>query len=127
MASQTAFIKVGNIRPDSAPVNTIVKVVSSEVKLQCLGYPNTRLVEVVVGDETGTVVLRVQHTHINVCSVGTTLVVRGARVELFDGRIRLELGRWSRLTPVEGAAFAPNTTLDAHVSGTEFALVTDWG
>mmetsp|Transcript_24085 Transcript_24085/g.74963 ORF Transcript_24085/g.74963 Transcript_24085/m.74963 type:complete len:126 (-) Transcript_24085:17-394(-) len=123
MSSQASFVKVGDIRPDSCPVNTIIKVVSSEVKLQCLGYPNRRFVEVVVGDETGTVLLRAQHAHIKLCSVGATLVVRGARVEMFDGRIRLELGRWSRLTPIEGAAFVPSTGLDEHVSGTEFILV----
>uniref|UniRef100_A0A7S4Q4C3 Single-stranded DNA binding protein Ssb-like OB fold domain-containing protein n=1 Tax=Alexandrium monilatum TaxID=311494 RepID=A0A7S4Q4C3_9DINO len=123
MASQTSFVKVCNIKPDSSPINTIVKVVSSEVRLQDLGYSNKRFVEVVVGDETGTAVLRVQQPHSQLCAAGATLVVRGARVEMFDGRMRLELGRWSRLTTIEGAAFSPNTSLEGDVSATEFVLV----
>uniref|UniRef100_A0A7S4Q5Z2 Single-stranded DNA binding protein Ssb-like OB fold domain-containing protein n=1 Tax=Alexandrium monilatum TaxID=311494 RepID=A0A7S4Q5Z2_9DINO len=123
MASQTSFVKVGDIKPDSSPINTIVKVVSSEVRLQGLGCSNKRFAEVVVGDETGTAVLRARKPHSQLCTAGAALVVRGARVEMFDGRMRLELGRWSRLTTIEGAAFSPNTSLEGDVSATEFVLV----
>merc|ERR1719210_864959 len=108
MTSQVTFIKVCDVHPGLSHINTIVKVVSREVKLQCLGSPNRWFAEVVVGDDTGTVILRMQHQNAKLCGAGATLIVRAARVEMFDGRIRLELGRWSRLTPIEDAAFVPN-------------------
>mmetsp|Transcript_89199 Transcript_89199/g.139657 ORF Transcript_89199/g.139657 Transcript_89199/m.139657 type:complete len:120 (+) Transcript_89199:22-381(+) len=117
-----SFTKVADIKPDSTQINTIVKVLTSEVKLQCLGNSSApRFTEVVVGDETGTVVLHVHGVQAECCKPGVALVVRGARVEMFGGHIRLELGKWSRLRPIEGAAFVPNSERD--ISGTEFALV----
>merc|ERR1711924_302228 len=89
---QPTFLKIGDIKPNSAQINTIVKVLSSEVRLQCLGYQNKRVAEVLVGDDTGTAILRMEHTHARLCSIGGAVVVRGARVEMFGGKIRLELG-----------------------------------
>jgi len=114
-------VKIADIRPDTLQVNAIVKVMSTEVKLQCMGHPDRKIAEVVVGDETGTMVLRVPLSQIKVCNPGTALVVRGARVELFNGFVRLELGRWSRLDPIEGAAFAPNRDVDMSLA--TYALV----
>mmetsp|Transcript_23140 Transcript_23140/g.40806 ORF Transcript_23140/g.40806 Transcript_23140/m.40806 type:complete len:127 (+) Transcript_23140:53-433(+) len=125
MAPQATFVKVANIKPDSSQLNTIVKVVSSEIRLQCLGQPGRNFADVVVGDETGIVVLRAQGDYAQLCIPGAALVVRGARVEMFEGRIRLELGRWSRLSPIEASAAAfltPNTARD--ISATDFALMS---
>mmetsp|Transcript_29920 Transcript_29920/g.75358 ORF Transcript_29920/g.75358 Transcript_29920/m.75358 type:complete len:127 (+) Transcript_29920:140-520(+) len=123
MAAQVAFSKVAEIRPDHGQVNAIVKVVSCEVKLQCLGQQPKRLTEVVVGDETGTILLRAEHAHAKLCAIGSTIVVRGARVELFDGRVRLELGRWSRVTRVGDAAFqVPLGAVAGDASATEFVV-----
>lgn len=121
-----AFTKIADLGPCCCQVNAIVKVVSCEVKLQCLGqrqHPR-RFVEVLVGDETGTALLRAEHALAGACVVGATIVLRSARVELFDGKLRLELGRWSRLTRVGDAAFSvPPSAVCTDVSATAHAMV----
>eukprot|EP00931_Biecheleriopsis_adriatica_P096639 TRINITY_DN70293_c0_g1_i1.p2 TRINITY_DN70293_c0_g1~~TRINITY_DN70293_c0_g1_i1.p2 ORF type:complete len:135 (+),score=30.19 TRINITY_DN70293_c0_g1_i1:35-406(+) len=121
MAPST-FVKVNGIRPDSVFVDLVVKVVSCDARLHCLSGAGLQMADATVGDETGTVMLRLSGQHARLCDPGATLVVRGARVEIFEGQIRLELGRWSRLTPLAmPAAFVPNTGND--ISGVEHALV----
>ncbi|CAE8602975.1 unnamed protein product [Polarella glacialis] len=127
MASQSStFVKVASIRPDSVHVNAIVKVLSCEAKLQCFVEGGdlsnaSRFSRLVVGDETGTVMLQIGIQHHKLCDPGATVVLRGAHVETFCGQIRLGLGRWGRLTPVEDAAFVPNTSND--ISAVDYALV----
>eukprot|EP00928_Gymnodinium_smaydae_P009955 TRINITY_DN1372_c6_g1_i1.p2 TRINITY_DN1372_c6_g1~~TRINITY_DN1372_c6_g1_i1.p2 ORF type:complete len:130 (+),score=28.13 TRINITY_DN1372_c6_g1_i1:152-541(+) len=115
------FVKVADIGPWSSNVSAVVKVVSCEARLLCVEQAS-HVSEAVVGDDTGVVTLRLREpSQAALCVPGATLAMRGARAELFDGRLRLELGRWSRLAPVDNVLFAPNVSQD--LSSREFVLV----
>lgn len=126
MGANTAFTKVADIHPAIGHVNAILKVVSFETKLQCIApLTECKLSEVTCGDETGTVILRVGQNHSCLCATGSTIVLRGARVNMFNGQMRLELGRWSRLTAVNNAVFnVPVDTLETDASMVRHVLVS---
>ncbi|OLP84143.1 Uncharacterized protein AK812_SmicGene35003, partial [Symbiodinium microadriaticum] len=115
------FVKVKDLTPSSLNVDLIVKVLASDGRLQCLSGAGLQLACVTVGDETGTVMLRLAAQQARLCEPGATLVLRSARAEMFAGQVRLELGRWSRVSALGDAAlFAPKIQND--VSSKEYAV-----
>eukprot|EP00439_Symbiodinium_sp_Y106_P024434 s3948_g2.t7 len=110
---------VKDLTPSSLNVDLIVKVLASDGRLQCLSGAGLQLACVTVGDETGTVMLRLAAQQARLCEPGATLVLRSARAEMFAGQLRLELGRWSRVSALGDAAlFTPklqNDVLVLHV------------
>jgi adenosine kinase len=86
------FTKVDKITPDMRGLNLIVKVVKvSEV--------SEGLSEAVCGDDKGIVTFRLRGEQAKVCTVGTTLRVQNARVNMFGGFIRVEVDKWGKLAP----------------------------
>lgn len=112
------FIKVAELTPNSLNVDLIVKVLGCDARLHCLS--GLQCTCATVGDETGTVLLRLPTQQARL-EPGSTLVLRQVRSELFHGQLRLELGRWSRLTLMEDAAWLrPKVQHD--VSAMEFVV-----
>eukprot|EP00434_Breviolum_minutum_P037197 symbB.v1.2.032975.t1/scaffold4020.1/size47400/8 len=123
------FIKVAQLTPNALNVDLVVKVLCCDASLHCLN-DGTQFSSATVGDETGTVLLRLPAQQARLCDPGSTLVLRSVRAEMCHaqlgqlgqlGQLRLELGRWSRLTPLtESAAFVPNVQRD--ISAVQYCL-----
>mmetsp|Transcript_53630 Transcript_53630/g.124931 ORF Transcript_53630/g.124931 Transcript_53630/m.124931 type:complete len:144 (+) Transcript_53630:49-480(+) len=114
------FIKVADLTPSSMNVDLVVKVLASDARLHCLSGAGLQMACATVGDETGTVLLRLAAQQARVCEPGATLVLRSVRCEMFAGQIRLEVGRWSRVSALaEAAAFTPSAS---DLSAVDYAL-----
>ncbi|CAL1152279.1 unnamed protein product [Cladocopium goreaui] len=113
----TNFVKVDQLTPNSLNVDLVVKVLHCDASLQCLG--GSQFSSVTVGDETGTVILRLPAQQARF-DPGSTLVLRSARAETCYGQLRLELGRWSRLALADSAKLTPKLQND--MSAVQYCL-----
>ena len=94
---QAVDVKVGELTPDSRAVNVVVKVVSKgEVRSTTSGrdYTQHRVVDALVGDETGSVYLNLWDDNIDKVKEGDVVKVKNGYVNLFRGNIRLNIGRY---------------------------------
>lgn len=83
---------VKKIGPDSGGVNVFVKVV--KVDNAADGFN-----EVVVGDATATVTLRVQGEQLAACQAGKMVRIQNAKARIVKGFLRLEVGKWGVVKP----------------------------
>jgi nucleoside diphosphate kinase len=112
------FHKVGKTNPDSKGVNLLVKCVSAPENVE--GPEGIK--EVLVGDETGTIVLSLRDdTQAAMCKVGALLRVQNASVKMVKGMIRLVIDKWVAFRPVDKVEFE---TVDEknNVSKVEYEL-----
>jgi len=107
--------KVESVDPNAKRRNLIVKVV--EVK----DIEDKAFKEVVVGDESGVITCRFLEDQLAFAKVGKSLRLQNARIAMFQGHIRVECDKWSKLADHEEQTFTVNTKND--VSATEFELV----
>lgn len=94
---QAVTVKVGELTPDSKAVNVTVKVVSKgEVRntTSTRDFTPHRIVDALVGDETGCVYLNLWDDNIDKIKEGDTLNVKNGYVNLFKGNMRLNIGRY---------------------------------
>jgi len=94
---QAVDVKVGELTPSSRAVNVAVKVVSKgEVRSTTGGrdYSAHRVVDALVGDETGCVYLNLWDDNIDKVKEGDVLKIKNGYVNLFRGNIRLNIGRY---------------------------------
>eukprot|EP00397_Hematodinium_sp_SG-2012_P066967 GEMP01102142.1.p1 GENE.GEMP01102142.1~~GEMP01102142.1.p1 ORF type:complete len:134 (-),score=35.21 GEMP01102142.1:382-723(-) len=104
------FTKVADLG-HAGPINLILKVVSREMAV-VVKDQSFKMAEVVAGDETGIVTLRVENEQICHCDAGRTIVVRNAFPLRFDNQLRLEVGACGKVTQSEDANFVPNASVD---------------
>ena len=94
---QAVDVKVGELTPDSRAVNVVVKIVSKgEVRSTTSGrdYTQHRVVDALVGDETGAVYLNLWDDNIDKIKEGDVVKVKNGYVNLFRGSMRLNIGRY---------------------------------
>jgi len=94
---QAVDVKIGELTPNSRAVNVTVKVVSKgEVRSTTSGrdYSAHRVVDALVGDETGCVYLNLWDDNIDKVKEGDILKIKNGYVNLFRGNIRLNIGRY---------------------------------
>lgn len=94
---QPVDVKVSELTPDSKAVNVTVKVVSKgEVRSTTSGrdYTTHRVVDALVGDETGCIYLNLWDDNIEKVNEGDTLNIKNGYVNLFRGNMRLNIGRY---------------------------------
>jgi len=94
---QAVDVKVGELTPNSRAVNVTAKVVSKgEVRSTTSGrdYSAHRVVDALVGDETGCVYLNLWDDNIDKVKEGDILKIKNGYVNLFRGNIRLNIGRY---------------------------------
>jgi len=94
---QPVDVKVSELTPDSKAVNVTVKVVSKgEVRSTTSGrdYTAHRVVDALVGDETGCIYLNLWDDNIGKVNEGDTLNIKNGYVNLFRGNMRLNIGRY---------------------------------
>jgi len=94
---QAVDVKIGELTPNSRAVNVTAKVVSKgEVRSTTSGrdYSAHRVVDALVGDETGCVYLNLWDDNIDKVKEGDVLKIKNGYVNLFRGNIRLNIGRY---------------------------------
>lgn len=94
---QPVDVKIGELTPNSKAVNVVAKTVSKgEVRSTTSGrdYTAHRVVDVLVGDETGCVYLNLWDDNIDKVKEGDILKIKNGYVNLFRGNIRLNIGRY---------------------------------
>jgi len=94
---QPVDVKVNELTPNSKAVNVIAKVVSKgEVRSTTSGrdYTAHRVVDALVGDETGCIYLNLWDDNIDKVKEGDVLKIKNGYVNLFRGNMRLNIGRY---------------------------------
>ena len=100
---QPVNVKVGELTPNSKAVNVTAKVVSKgEVRSITSGrdYSPHRVVDALVGDETGCIYLNLWDDNIDKVKEGETLNIKNGYVNLFRGSMRLNIGRYGSFEAV---------------------------
>jgi replication factor A1 len=98
------FIKIEKLTPSSREVNTIAKVISkSEVRnvTSSRDYTSRRVLDALVGDETGCVYLTLWDENIDKVGDDATLQITNGYVNLFRGNMRLNVGRYGSFELLE--------------------------
>ena len=99
-----ANVKVESLDPESRQVNVTVKVVSKGEARETVSRRDGsthRVVDALVGDETGTVLMTFWNENIDLASPGVTLEVKDGYVSFFKGSMRLNVGRYGSITKSE--------------------------
>ena len=108
----TKWSKVAEFAPESFNHNIVVFVQSVEVVAErTTNFGNIRIGEIVVGDETGSVVISAKNEQIEKLVPGTTVVVRNGRIDMFDGRMRLRVDKRGTLTSYDEEENSAGETL----------------
>ena len=86
-------VKVSDLKPATKGLNLLVKIIQTKMIAEQVREDGTasRVAEVVVGDETGCILMAVKND--NVLQPGTAIDVRNAEVRMFRGTMRLVVDR----------------------------------
>ena len=96
--------KVGELTPQSRAVNVTAKVVSkSEIRDIPMGRDGSphKVCDALVGDETGSIYLTLWDDNIEKVNENDTIRIENGYVTLFKGNMRLNIGRYGKMTPAE--------------------------
>jgi len=97
-------VKVKDLTPRSKSVNLTVKVVSKgetrDITSSRDGNEH-KVAEALVGDETGVIYMTLWDDNIDKVNTGDTLSITNGYVNLFQGSMRLNIGRYGRLETLE--------------------------
>ncbi len=108
-------VKVKDLTPQSRRVNLVVKVMSvgepKEIPNR-FGGEAKKVAEARVGDETGTVILSLWQEQIGSVSAGEVLSIENGYVSLVQGHMRLNIGKYGKMTKVEKDIANINTEVD---------------
>lgn len=111
------FQKVSTLKPEQRAINLDLKVVKLPEVLD-----GEEIHEVVCGDDTGLVTLRLQPAQFLPCEVGQYVRVQNGRVRMVKGFIRVEIDKWGKVYEVLDTEehFEVNTTKD--ISAVEYEM-----
>ncbi|KAK1268625.1 hypothetical protein QJS04_geneDACA005002 [Acorus gramineus] len=123
------FAKVDQLRPGTNGHTLTVKVVSSKMVLQKgrSGRPDgpqmrqMRIVECLVGDETGMIVFTARNEQVDLLKPNTTVILRNAKIDMFKGSMRISVDKWGRIEITDPADFTVKE--DNNLSLVEYELV----
>lgn len=115
------FGKVANIKPEQKSLNLNLKV----VKLPEAESPDSgTLHEVICGDASGTVTLRLRPDQYLPCEVGHFIRVQNAKSIMVKGRVRVQVDKWGKVTQCEEPEGPFEVKLDNDISAVEYELAT---
>ena len=112
ISNKPTEVKVENLDPNSRRVNVSVKVVSkSEARetVSRMDGSTHRVVDALVGDETGCIYLTLWDDNIDKVEEGKNLAIKNGYINLFRGSMRLNIGRYGSFEPVEEGPEEVNT------------------
>eukprot|EP00029_Vermamoeba_vermiformis_P005185 TRINITY_DN1731_c0_g1_i1.p2 TRINITY_DN1731_c0_g1~~TRINITY_DN1731_c0_g1_i1.p2 ORF type:complete len:141 (-),score=42.68 TRINITY_DN1731_c0_g1_i1:206-607(-) len=117
------FSKVENLKPgQSDRLNVLAKVEKSTVVLDKTRVDGNkiRVAEVIIGDETASIILTARNEQIDLLKPGSLVEVRNVKVEMFnDAFMRIVVDKWGKIIPSsEPANF--NVNLDNNLSSVEY-------
>jgi len=115
------FGQVGKVKPDSAGLNLKVKVVGECTEVSAkVG----KFYEVLVGDDSGTVVLSLRAEQKECATKGATIELRNAAAKMVNGHVRLAVDKWGKVGPAE-EPLEGDVDMDEkkNASATEYELV----
>jgi replication factor A1 len=118
-----ATVKVEGLDPESRQVNVAVKVVSKGEARETVSRRDGsthKVVDALVGDETGAVYLTLWDDNIEKVKEGDTINVKNGYVTLFRGSMRLNIGRYGSLET--GAPPIENVNADNNLSNKEYPM-----
>jgi len=95
-------VKVSDLGPYSKQVNTTVKVVQKGEARETVSRQDGtthRVLDALVGDETGTIYMTLWDDNIDKVNEGDTVSVKNGYVRPFKGSMRLNIGRYGNLEP----------------------------
>jgi replication factor A1 len=97
------LVKIEKLTPNSKEVNTIVKVISKSEVRNVTGrdYSVRRVLDALVGDETGCVYLTLWDDNIDKINEEATLRITNGYVNLFRGNMRLNIGKYGSFQLLE--------------------------
>ena len=116
-------VKVEKLDPESRQVNVTVKVVTKGEARETVSRRDGsthKVVDALVGDETGAVYLTLWDDNIEKVNEGDTINVKNGYVTLFRGSMRLNIGRYGSLET--GAPPIENVNADNNLSNKEFPM-----
>jgi replication factor A1 len=116
-------VKVESLDPESRQVNVTVKVVTKGEARETVSRRDGsthKVVDALVGDETGAVYLTLWDDNIEKVKEGDTINVKNGYVTLFRGSMRLNIGRYGSLET--GAPPIENVNADNNLSNKEFPM-----
>ncbi|KDO26967.1 hypothetical protein SPRG_07680 [Saprolegnia parasitica CBS 223.65] len=124
------YVKVKDLAPGTHGHNLVARVLSVEIiseKVQGDGT-TSRIAEVLIGDETGTVIVSAWNEQIDLFIVGRNVVVRNADVVVRRGFVRLRISKWGKLAShPDGIKSTPKAPGKVHtennMSAIEYELV----
>jgi replication factor A1 len=96
--------KVGELTPQSRAVNVTAKVVSkSDVRDIPMGRDGSphKVCDALVGDESGSIYLTLWDDNIEKVNENDTLRIENGYVTLFQGNMRLNIGRYGKMATAE--------------------------
>jgi replication factor A1 len=104
-------LKVKDLTTDTKSVNITVKVVSigDPEAVPARGGGVRHVTEATVGDSTGTVVMSLWEKQSEGISEGTVLRIENGYVSLVRGHMRLNVGKYGRMTPTDADLGEINT------------------
>jgi replication factor A1 len=101
---QPVEAKVGELTPQSRAVNVTAKVVSkSEIRDIPMGRDGSahKVCDALVGDETGSIYLTLWDDNIEKVNEDETIRIENGYVTLFKGNMRLNIGKYGKMSPAE--------------------------
>eukprot|EP00397_Hematodinium_sp_SG-2012_P024567 GEMP01025594.1.p1 GENE.GEMP01025594.1~~GEMP01025594.1.p1 ORF type:complete len:127 (+),score=30.18 GEMP01025594.1:59-439(+) len=112
---QPTWHKIKSVDPNTKRRNLIVKV------MEVNPVEGKSFVEVVIGDDSAILTARFLEEQIPLAKVGEFIRMQNARVSMYQGHIRVECDKWSKLASHEKQDWAVNEKED--ISKVEFELV----
>ncbi|EQC26611.1 hypothetical protein SDRG_15551 [Saprolegnia diclina VS20] len=124
------YVKVKDLVPGTHGHNLVARVLSAEIiseKVQADGT-TSRIAEVLIGDETGTIIVSAWNEQIDLFIVGRNVVVRNADVGVHRGFARLRVSKWGKLAShpdgIKSTPKVPGKVLtENNMSAIEYELV----
>lgn len=120
-SEELEFVKVESLTPNSRRVNIVVKVDSKGEVREVTSTRNmmtNRVSDILVGDETGSIVMSAWNEVIDDLEEGDTIQIQNGYVKLFRGNMRLNVGRYGSYTKLEESDIeevnTENNVSDAH-------------
>ncbi len=97
------YVSISSLRPGARRVNVrfkVIKKLSEREVFSRRDFTRHRVAELLIGDETGTIVLTLWDSDIDKVRVNGTYKVTNGYVSTFRGSPRLNVGRYGRIEEV---------------------------
>ncbi|MBX8631975.1 MAG: single-stranded DNA-binding protein [Thermoplasmata archaeon] len=111
MEQSKELTKIADLTPESKSVNVIAKVLSvgEPKEIPSKFGPSRKVAEVPIADESGSVVLSLWQDQIGTVSEGETIQIENGYVSLVKGHIRVNVGKYGKITKSEVDVSDPST------------------